>query len=444
MFYLLMLLIVEVIIFCFVFTLNKQDIMSPSVIVSLVFIFSTCVTLLNVKKWNIDYSFKAFAVLSLGLFLFGVQDIIVANIFKNKKRIKNVILPIYIDQWKLFFIVIIDAVIVLLVLSEVRRIASTNTWFTNIFYAYRAMTHSSNLSSDQYMNSIVQQAMKIVIVSGFVCAFFFINNVLICKEKAKKNILYLMPPTFLCLMTLFTGVRTNILRLCVFCLICGYILLQYKRNWSIRTSWRFIRILAVTFATVIILFSVLQSVLGRIGGSTDVLSVISNYAGAPIMHFNQYIQDPPPANEVFGQETLIGVWNLLYSLGFTDKSYTAFSEYRYITATDYGNVYTIFRKFLQDFGILGMAMVTLILSTLFSFIYNRRIKNCQLTYQRYKIIIQYGYLYYIVALSSIDNIIHDYLNMGTFLLYILLQLVLWFLLKVEVHSGIIFIKKKVL
>lgn len=444
MFYLLMLLIVEILIFCFVFTFNKQDIMAPSVIVSLVFIFSTFVALLNVKKWNIDYSFEAFAILSLGLSLFGIQDVFIAKLFKNKKRTNNYIASIHIEQWKLYLIVIIDAIIVISVFFEVRRIASTNSWFTNIFYAYRTITsHSNDLSPDQYMNNIVQQAMKIVIVSGFLCAFFFINNVFICKKKIRNNILYLVPPILLCVQTLFTGVRTNILRLCVFCLVSGYILLQYKKNWSIKTFWKFIWILFFTFIVILILFGILQSVLGRVGGSTDTLSVISNYAGASIMHFNQYIQDPPPVNEVFGQETLGGVWNFLYSLGLIDTSYSTFLEYRYITSNDYGNVYTIFRRFLQDFGVVGMAIMTLIISTIFSLIYNKKIKNCQMSYKRYKIIIGYGYLFYIVALSSIDNFLHDYLSMGTLLLYIILQLMLWFLLKVKISSGFIFIKKKV-
>ena len=108
-------------------------------------------------------------------------------------------------------------------------------------------------------------------------------------------------------MTLITGVRTNILRLFVFCLICGYILFQYKRNWRGLVLNRFLRIAVISVLGILILFSSLQGFLGRdTGGSTDKLTVVSNYVGAPVVHFGQYIQNPPPPNQVFGQETFSG------------------------------------------------------------------------------------------------------------------------------------------
>ena len=422
-------LLIEIVVFLFVFTFNKQDIMAPSVMVSLVFIFSTLLVLYNGHKWNIDFSFSSTAILSLGIVLFGVTDVIVGNTVKSKRRI-NIQLktePLHFKNWKIIALIIVDIVIVYLVYREVLRIASTNTWFSNIFYAYRVITsHSEGLSPDQYMKGYVNQLMKVVIVSGFICAGAFINNVLVCKEKLKSNLLLIIPPVLMCLMTLFTGVRTNILRLLVFCLIFGYILLQTKKQWRIKTSWRFIRILAVSVVVMFVAFGFLQSFLGR-AGSTDIVSVVSNYAGAPIMHFDQYIQDPPAKNEVFGQETLTGIWNLLYKLGFTSEVYSGHKEYRYITQTDYGNVYTIFRSFIQDFGVFGMAFMTVLTSAIFSYLYNHSIKYKPLTYKRVILIIEYSYMYHIVAMASIDNLVHDYLSLGTVILVVVLHAMMWVL-----------------
>lgn len=121
-----------------------------------------------------------------------------------------------------------------------------------------------------------------------------------------------------------------------------------------------------SLAVILIAFSILQSVLGRNeSGSVNGFTVISNYAGAPIVHFNQYIQKPPPTNEVFAQETFAGVWNVLYKLGITDKMYLVHEEFRRLTTTDSGNVYTLFRRFIQDFGIWGMCVMTILLSYFF-------------------------------------------------------------------------------
>lgn len=433
--YLILLLFFEIVFFCFIFVTNKKDIMAPSVIMSLVFIFSTTLALSNSARWDFYFEFETFGIIALGITLFGITDVLISNTRKRgyTKVQSTVPEPIIIEKWKLIAICLVDLVIVLLVLNEVRRIAATNTWFTNIFYAYRVITsHSEDLSPDQYMNGIVNQAMKIVIVSGFAMAAFWINNVLICKEKFSKNILYAIPPILLCVMTIFTGVRTNILRLAVFSLIVGYVLLQNKKEWKVKTSWKFIRVLAIAFVVVVVVFGVLQSVLGRTAGSTAILTVISNYAGAPFLHFNQYIQDPPAANLVFGQETFAGVWNVLYKLGLTAASYSAHEEYRYISDTDFGNVYTIFRRFVQDFGFIGMCFMMVLTSAIFSFFYNWKIKYRQLNYRQWKRILVYGYMFYIIAMSSIDNLIHDYINIGTGILFITLQLMFWFLFKLKV------------
>ena len=230
-------------------------------------------------------------------------------------------MPIEVSNKMTWLIILTDVIIVYFVYCEVQRIAATNTWFDNAFYAYRMITsHSEDIDTDQYMDGKINQAMKIVIVSGFLYMYFFTNNVFICKQNVKKNIQLLLPPFILCMMTIMTGVRTNILRLCVFCFVCSYILLQFKRNWKIQIPWRFIKTMIGSLAVILIAFFILQSVLGRNeSGSVDGFTVISNYAGAPIVHFNQYIQKPPPTNEVFAQETFTGVWNVLYKLGITDN-----------------------------------------------------------------------------------------------------------------------------
>ena len=434
MFNLALLLLIEIALFYFFFIGNQQDIMAPSVMVMLVFIFSTAMALLNVKNWNINYSIETVAILTLGLILFGFTDIFVRGLTKNRRFIKQITCnneSIKIASWKTLLIVFVDLLIVFLVFKEVQRIAGTNSYFTNIFYAYRIITsHSSDLTAEQYMNGIVSQAMKIVIVSGFFYAYVYVNNVLINKEKIKKNILCLFPPILLSVMTLITGVRTNVLRLVVFIMIVWYILWQYKCGWTKKTSWKFVKKLAIALILVLLLFSVLQSVLGRTG-STDLFSVVSNYAGGPIQHFNQYIQDPPSANEVFGQETFTGVWNALYKLKIVNQSFSAHEEFRYLTDKDFGNVYTLFRRFIQDFGIFGMTIMTVLLSLFFSWLYNFKIRYRAIGYRRMIIIIEYGYLYYIVAMASIDNFVHDYINIGIIIQVIVLHLMSWFLVGIR-------------
>jgi len=85
-FYLWCLLIFEILFFLLFFILNKQDIMAPSVVMTLVFIFSTFVAILNGNNWNIKYEFTSFSLLSIGIFLFGIIDIFVRQEFGISKK----------------------------------------------------------------------------------------------------------------------------------------------------------------------------------------------------------------------------------------------------------------------------------------------------------------------------------------------------------------------
>ena len=102
--------------------------------------------------------------------------------------------------------------------------------------------------------------------------------------------------------------------------------------------------------------------------------------------------------------------------------YLVHEEFRRLTSTDSGNVYTLFRRFIQDFGILGMCVMTILLSYFFSYVYNRKIRTQKLNYRTMLIIIKYGYAYYIIAMASIDNFVHDYVNLGTVMMIVILHL----------------------
>ena len=147
------------------------------------------------------------------------------------------------------------------------------------------------------------------------------------------------------------------------------------------------------------------------------------------MHFDMYIKDPPAKNEVFGQETLTGIWNLLYKLHITKDAYLAHEEYRYITGNDYGNVYTLFRRFIQDFGIVGMILASGMLSLFFSVFYNQKIKYKNLNEKCFILVVVYCYMYHIIAMASVDNLIQDYLSAGTMILFVILLIMWKFLLR---------------
>ena len=432
-----LLLFLEILLFLLSFIFNEHDIMSPSCMIMLVFIFSTVVATLNGENWNIDYGLKTVGIIISGLSVFVITDICIADYYKNYKRnqiIDNTINATVIDTAKMIFTIILDMLILYFVYKEVIRIAGTGSGFTNMFYAYRQIVNSTSRTAEQFMNGFVVQCMKYVIGSGFICGVIFVKNVFVCKERLSKNIIYIVPGMIMSIMTFVTGNRTNILRLFVALLISTYILMQYKTNWSIRISWKYIKILACSLVVVFCFFSFSQVILGR-SGATTVMDIISNYAGASIQLFNLYLENPARSNLVWGEETFQGIWSLLYKSGISVINVSAFSEFRNLNSMNIGNVYTFFRKFYHDFGFFGMIIMTMLIAVFFSRTYNYHIKCHTFNYKQIYKITLYGYLYYIIVIASVDNILPNYLSIGTLVQIMVFWFIYIFYFRVRIVYG---------
>lgn len=417
MVYLWILVFIEIFLFQLSFAGNRKDIMAPSTMMIAVFIFSTLLAMLNVEKWNINFKSKTCFLITFGLVMFVLGDLCIARLYRKKQTIfVNCVGTISIKKWKMTFIILIDILILLLVYKEVIRIANTGTSFSNLYYAYRQISHLTKKDPEQYMNGIVIQMTKIVISSAFICGFVFVYNLVLCKQKIVSNFKYIFPGIIMSVMTLATGNRTNILRLFICLLLCSYILLQYRANWSMKVSRKFVKILAVSLFILFALFSMSQVLLGR-SGSAQMKEIIFNYAGAPIQLLNLYVDNPPEANILWGQETFQAIWALFDRYGIINSNVSAFQEFRSLEAGNIGNVYTFFRVYYQDFGIIGMGFASFLTAIIFSWIYNYNLKSAYLNYKVVMQMIVYGYLYYLIAISSVSNCIGNYLSIGTVMLF---------------------------
>lgn len=453
--YLLLVSLFVLLIIDFIF--NDRDIMSPSIVMCMVFIFSTMFAILNIENWKIEFSFKSYFLLISGITVFSFFDIIIRKLSmikrkninrktisiqreKCKKRILEV------QNWKVYITDIVVILAVFLQYKEVKRIASTAQYYgDNILYAYRMISsHTGSLSDDQYMNSNVSMLLKITTVVGFVFTFILLNNLIVYKQKLVNNIKYF--PVVICyiIQSTLSGVRTGILRLVVFAIIASYALIQNKYSWKINFTFKFIKNIIIVSIIVLPTFYLSKTFLGR----TDNLSFINSisaYVGGPIQHFNQYIESPPEKNEYFGQETLVGIRKSISKLGGQDIDDTVHLEYRYLNSYEFGNVYTFFRRLIQDFGMLGMYLATTLIAIMFSYFYNFKIRNSSNCYISDKRILIYSYLFYVIAMSSIDQVIHDYLRIGNIILIILFIPVLWFYTQTSISKGKIkFLKPKFL
>ena len=143
--------------------------------------------------------------------------------------------------------------------------------------------------------------------------------------------------------------------------------------------------------------------------------------------FNQYILDPVDPPKVFGEESLIGLHQLLNNIGIDTYVKGRHLEFRKLNDHTYSNIYTFFRRPYHDFGLIGMYIFVIAIAFFFTLIYYGKIKKRPQTRARDYWVVAYGYIYYWIFYSSIDQRSISFIATTPIMNIIALLILKWFL-----------------
>lgn len=373
----IILLMILIILALISFLLNKKDITSPSFISCVAYILCTLCSMLGCFSWNnITISWKLIGIVVVGLFSFIIGEIIVRKVYaKNRKddtQINNDIIKI--EKWKIIFSIFIIIIEIVLMFLEIKRIAVSAGFDENnnilkmfSFYRNKSQLFSTELVNNGLkINFIVSQINKLCNVLGMVYIYVFLKNI-INKDRIKNNVIYVVPVLLSCILALMSGSRTQIIKYVVATFMMGFIL--YNQKSSFRKLFK--RLITISSCLIIIilpLFYVTLPLLGR-EQDKDFFTYITFYLGASIPSFENYLNNPPPKGELFGEESLRGINSFLNKIGIIDKNTPVSREWTNFPGRNHSNVYTAFRRYMQDFGITGVIICQFLFGVTFSFFY---------------------------------------------------------------------------
>ena len=238
------------------------------------------------------------------------------------------------------------------------------------------------------------------------------------KEKVRKNLTYLISFVCGCVITIFSGSRTEILRL-VSALILDYVVLT-RLNSGYNSSKNKIGIIDIIkrFAPVLIV-GVIAGFLSRgvvktanTGGSdiTSIIGYVSYYIGSPIQVLNiklTYFSNI--------KELLFGTQNSI-------------PEFVYLGRLDYGgNVATIFGSCIHYNGLINMVIYLLIVYFIGTSIYYRlyHVNSSKKRKSRNIIVFSYCYFVFTMAYYSIcTSVLLEFSNILILILLLILYRVL--------------------
>lgn len=434
---LFILLILEIALFFIAFAMSNKDIMAPSVMMCIMFLISTMFALLNAKTWNVKYDLESVMILSSGIFVFIVSEVIyryfLCGQLRGERRISEYrdVKYIYIKPFVLYMIILFNICVCLMYFRQIMSIVGGNlTNISSYFLAYRRIGISNLKYQDgEMVSGIITQLMKVVIATGYVSSYVFLNNWISDIKKTKIQILHLIIIIISIIPSIMTGGRTGILRMISAMLIYYYILWHQKNGWTRNLSWKYIRIGIIGILIGCPAFYYSLVLLGRTT-NRQFVDYISDYVGSSIVLFDEYVKNPIECKS-FGEETLFGIKKLLNFLGLGDASQAYNLEFRNVGIGS-SNVYTFFRRPLHDFGLFGMYIFVSLIAFFFAWIYFKHIKYKKK--ERSELwVLAYGYLYYWIVSSSIVQYSVNYISVGAGLIIMIIIILFRFMTKERIQ-----------
>lgn len=410
------------------YLMNQKDILSPWVITIGMFMVSTFFAILNINTWQFRLSPLTVFVILTGVFAFGVGEILISATFEKhavpKRKQYREISRIEIPQ----------SVVVVIALGMVAGLVVI------VKQTYEISLEAGNTNG---LASMLEYARKMYIIPGYtigkasihitligkalsaVFLYFFINN--LHSGKKKRDALYLIPVgLYLCMATLGTG-RTFMIEFLGMTIIF-YLLMERKKNgWETIRVWKIILIASAALGVFFILFFLFGFITGKSQGG-KLFDMVSVYTGMSIPSLDYWLNKSKDISMIFGEETLYGVISVLRKLNLVHLKETV----RHLEFVNFGdasgNVYTCLRRYINDYGYVGMLFIQGAIGAFYSIFYNNIKKENGFGI----LLIFYGVLMYPLFMQSIDELIlSSYLSTSYMYLAVYISGIYFILMRVS-------------
>ncbi len=350
----------------------RRDILSPWTIACAVFLVSTTIAILNRDRWGVEIQPATVLVVLGGLLALGAGELAVNHAFDGWRPARgtdaDAVRPATIE---------VPAIPLLLFVLFLAAVAYGFFW-----RIYGISLEGGNPGGFALMlkyarERLLQPGVTIGRVwghltlfsrmAGLVFLYIFLSNGVNGGFRLRR-LLELAPVlAYVAIGILGTG-RTFFIELLASGVVMGFLLLRTRKGWesSARHTMTFI---AASFAALAVFF-LLFTLTGYLTGKSQLrgaYDTISYYAGMSIPSLDAYLAAPPTGG-TFGGETLYGLRDILRTLGFDVEQTKRTLEFVSFNGFN-GNVYTALRRYIQDFGMLGMLAMQFLVGVLFNLFY---------------------------------------------------------------------------
>lgn len=410
---------------------GNRDLFNPVFLCCSMFMVSAVCAATNISIWGIDLSSTTILLIVLSLLsmiTFGWLGLYVPTKKVNGNLVEAGLRYIYIDNFKLFCVILLGVLSTVFYLRDVISIARRYGYALGggigvLIGTFRSNSHFS-IDLEDKVSSLSSWTMDLFRLSAYIMTYIGVNNWIVTK-KTKECVRFFAITVFFCLSILISGARMQILKISIFAVLVYFILLKKHNKWNTRIRTKsLIKILAF-IVVILVAFVGLREYVGR-STSDSPLYYLTRYMGGSIQLLDLFVEKPIVDTSVWGKETFYNTINFLgRRLGNSNWRYVFAKEFRSSNGVNVGNVYTALRCFYADFGFIGTLICSAIVGFVFSFVYAliRKRKKVRLVDP---LITLYCYFSYSYVLFSI-NYYFDFIGITFFKILVLFLIVRWYI-----------------
>lgn len=406
------------------FYLFNFDYFSPCVIVNLMFFISTAACIINSRYWKTSLSLSTYFVIIGGNIIFTIVGYSVEKFVKRvegggRGRAQE-LRRIEIGNFRTLFVALLGVLLVWQQYKFVNSIVSLSksslvSWGLKMEYYRNVYSYdSSNLHISA--PALLSALNKICMMTAYYYVYILINNIIVDRKEHKKfkiDVLGFLPIILYIFYQFLNASRSSMLLLFIAALVIYNILYHRMYGWRKKYSLKSIAKVVLLVFILMAVFVGLRSVVGRRISETakDPLYYVCTYAGGPIHLLNDFIANPPQKSNIWGSETFYSLIRFVGTHFNVDNYlYTSHLEFRYSNGYNVGNIYTAYRKYIYDFGYIGLVLCTSLVSIIDNSIYAYiKYRKSHRTVDIWVIIfgyLSYGYFYMSIQEQTLSALLN--------------------------------------
>lgn len=355
--------------------LTGSDWCSPCVAVPAMFTLCSLAALYNYAMHGTEISLEA-ALLLLGVTtVFSTVAYFVSRVVIGTRVPKwsPSSAPIEVAGWIIFAAIMFGLITLFFyyrdVTSSMTSMGLSGDWNENM-NRLRLATSFKELDEGEGTSGLTNLLFKVNTAISFVFGYIGLHNLVAGKKLSSQLPIFASPLLFV-VCVLLTGGRMNIIRITLGLLVVLWVIYKAKTSWKHRVKFSTVFKILILFVVACVLFWAAGSVVGR-KISSEPLDYVTGYIGYSMVLFSKFLEDPVSTSNLFGSETLVGIYNFIGShFGVKEFVYTYHLEWRYVGDLSLGNVYTAYRYWLHDFGYIGLFFVAILYAMFYSIFYSK-------------------------------------------------------------------------